>query len=53
MFGGDGATACLPLTAHAEAEAALAAALQLASEEFALELRVGLVPMAVIRLVLG
>ena len=48
VFGGDGATVCIPPSAKKAAESALVAAKQMARENFALELRIGMVPMSVI-----
>jgi hypothetical protein len=46
VFGGDGATACLPASVLEEAKSALRAARALSQQEFGLELRVGLVPVS-------
>ncbi len=53
VFGGDGATACLPATARPQAERALRAARHLARTQFDLELRVGLVPMTEVQAAAG
>ncbi len=49
LFGGDGATVCLPGTLREAAAIALGATRTLAAERFGLDLRVGLVPVADIR----
>ncbi len=46
VFGGDGATACIPLSVVKIAEPALVAAKRLAADYFALDLRIGIVPLA-------
>ena len=48
VFGGDGAKLCIPPSREQAVRGALAASRQLADRSFALELRVGIVPMAVI-----
>lgn len=48
VFGGDGATACIPASAREPAAAALAAARRMAADDFGLQLRVGIVANAVI-----
>ncbi len=45
MFGGDGATICIPPSLKEQAERALAGIRSIAIKEFNLDLRVGLVPM--------
>lgn len=49
VFGGDGATLCIPPQKEAEVQSALAASKKLALESFDLKLRIGIVPMKVIR----
>jgi hypothetical protein len=48
VFGGDGATACVPPTRENQVRAALAATRQMAKKSFGLELRIGMVPVSVI-----
>ncbi|MFT5426562.1 MAG: hypothetical protein ACI9ZT_001504, partial [Gammaproteobacteria bacterium] len=48
VFGGDGATVCIPPSAKNAAESALVAAKQMARKNFALELRIGIISMSVI-----
>lgn len=49
VFGGDGATLCIPSTKLDEVKGALAASRELAKASFNLELRVGIVPLGKIR----
>jgi hypothetical protein len=46
VFGGDGATACIPLSVVDTAKSALMAAKRLAADRFGLDLRIGIVPLA-------
>ena len=46
VFGGDGATFCIPPSCRPAVEAALVGTRQMAKESFDLELRIGMVPMA-------
>lgn len=46
VFGGDGATICVPPTCKGAVVAALIATRQMAVEQFGLQLRIGVVPMA-------
>jgi len=45
VFGGDGATVCIPPSSKAAAESALVAAKQMAKNNFGLDLRIGLIAM--------
>ena len=45
VFGGDGATVCIPPSSKAAAESALVAAKQMAKKNFGLDLRIGMVSM--------
>lgn len=49
VFGGDGASLCIPAQAIAAAKTALLATRDLASKQFGLDLRVGIIPCQVIR----
>jgi hypothetical protein len=49
VFGGDGATCCLPPECGAAADATLGGLVQLAAKRFALELRVARIPVAELR----
>jgi len=49
IFGGDGASILIPPTLFTRAEQALLGTQKLAQEEFGLQLRVGIVPIAVVR----
>jgi len=49
VFGGDGATACLPEERLKAARPALVAAQQMARQQFGLRLRIGIVPVGIIR----
>ena len=49
VFGGDGATFCIPPSCKQEVESALVAAKQMAEKSFGLHLRIGMVPMQEIR----
>jgi len=46
VFGGDGATLCVPAAARAEVDAELGRLMRLAKDNFALELRVACIPVA-------
>ena len=46
VFGGDGATVCIPPSSKAAAESALVAAKQMAKNNFGLDLRIGMVAMS-------
>jgi hypothetical protein len=48
IFGGDGATFCIPSSQKAQVESALRATRHMASQQFGLSLRVGIVPMTVL-----
>lgn len=48
IFGGDGATFCIPSSQKAQVESALRATRHMASQQFDLTLRVGIVPMTVL-----
>ena len=45
VFGGDGATVCIPPSSKAAAESALVAAKQMAKNNFSLDLRIGMIAM--------
>ena len=45
VFGGDGATVCIPPSKKSQVEAALVATRQMAAQSFDLDLRIGMVPM--------
>lgn len=46
VFGGDGATLCVPQSKKSEVESALSATKHMARESFRLDLRIGMVPMS-------
>jgi hypothetical protein len=49
VFGGDGATACFPATVLDVVKSALVAARIMSREQFELELRIGVVPISIVR----